>query len=177
MESIRSDRTEAFVELFALHQRRLYGFIYTMVPNRADAEDLLSQTSLVLWRKFDTFQPGSDFGAWSCRIAHLEALNFLKQKRRSRVHFSEELVAKLAEVRTARSTVHFAYEAALIDCIAKLSESDRQLIRLCYETKQSIKEAAEELGRPAASVYASLSRIRRVLLGCIRQSAGEEDIR
>jgi len=177
MESDRSDRTEAFVELFALHQRRLYGLIYTMVPNRADAEDLLSQTSLVLWRKFDTFQVGSDFGAWSCRIAHLEALNFLKQKRRSRVHFSEDLVTKLAEVRAARTSVHFGYESALLDCINKLSESDRQLIRLCYDTKRSIKEAAEELGRPAASVYASLSRIRRMLLGCIRQSSGEEEVR
>jgi len=168
------DRNEAFVELFAQHQRSLYGFIYTLVPNRADAEDVLSETSLELWRKFSEFELGSDFRAWACQIARYKTLNFLKRRRRSRVLFDDDLVAKLAEVRTARAAVYAAAQDALADCIGKLSESDQNLIRLCYGEKRSIKEAARALGRPVESVYTSLSRIRRILLDCIRETLVRE---
>ena len=162
------------MELFTLHQRSLYGFIYTLVPNPADAEDLLQQTSLVLWRKFESFELGSDFSAWACRIAHFEVLNFLRQKRRSRVLFNDELIAKLVTLRTGRAEVHSADRAALLDCVEELSEADRRLIKLCYAAKHNIKAAAEKLDRPAASVYTSLVRIRRVLLECIRRAGVEE---
>ena len=97
-----SDRNEVFVELLTLHQRRLYGFIYTLVPNTADAEDLLQQTSLVLWQKFNEFDLNSSFPAWACRIAHFLVLNHLREKRRSRVVLSDELIARLAETRHNR---------------------------------------------------------------------------
>jgi RNA polymerase sigma-70 factor, ECF subfamily len=169
-----SDRNEVFVELLTLHQRRLYGFIYTLVPNQADAEDLLQQTSLVLWRKFNTFDLDTDFSAWACRIAHFEVLNHLKQKRRSRVVFNDELISRLAEIRDERSELHSADRTALTGCVEELAESDRKLIELCYTTKRNIKAAAEALNRPVASVYTSLVRVRRILMECIRQTnAGE----
>jgi RNA polymerase sigma-70 factor (ECF subfamily) len=169
-----SDRNELFVELLTLHQRRLYGFIYTLVPNQADAEDLLQQTSLVLWRKFDGFDLDTDFSAWACRIAHFEVLNHLKQKRRSRVVFNDELIARLAEIRDERLELHSADRAALTGCVEELVESDRKLIELCYTTKRNIKAAAEALNRPVASVYTSLVRVRRILMECIRRTnAGE----
>lgn len=168
------DRTEAFVELLTLHQRRLYGFIYTLVPSQADAEDLLQQTSLILWRKFEEFDLGSDFAAWACRIARFEVLNHLKQKRRSRVVFNDELIARLAEIRNDRATVHSSDRVALTDCVEKLPENDRKLIKLCYGSSSNIKAAAEALRRPAASVYTSLVRVRRALMDCIRRVDVEE---
>lgn len=168
------NRNETFVELFTLHQRDVYRFIFSLVSNQADTEDILQQTSLVLWRKFHTFDLESDFLAWACRIAYLEALNFLKQKRRSRVVFSDELVARLAEIRETRTEVHAADRTALRDCIKMLAEADRHLIVLCYGKKRNIKAAAEELDRPVASVYNSLVRVRRVLMRCVRRGVMEE---
>ena len=157
------------MELLTLHQRRLFGFICTLVPNPADAEDLLQQTSLVLWKKFADFDLGSDFIAWSCRIAHFEVLNFLKRKRRDRVVFNDALLVKLAAIRADRADVHDADRAALLDCMKELAETDRRLIKLCYASKHNIKAAAAALNRPAASVYTSLVRIRRILMECVRR--------
>ena len=67
-----SDRNEVFVELLMLHQQRLYGFIYTLVPNPADAEDLLQQTSLVLWQKFRRVRSRQEFsrvGLRNCTLS------------------------------------------------------------------------------------------------------------
>jgi RNA polymerase sigma-70 factor, ECF subfamily len=169
-----SDRNELFVELLTLHQRTLYGFIYTFVPNAADAEDLLQQTSLVLWQKFDEFDAQRSFSAWACGIARFTVLDYLKKKRRSRVIFDDELIACLAETRRNREQVHLSDRALLAECVEELSEGDRKLIRLCYAANRTIKAAAAALDRPVASVYMSLVRVRRLLMDCIRRTSAEE---
>jgi RNA polymerase sigma-70 factor, ECF subfamily len=168
------DRNELFVELFAIHQRTLYGFIYTLVHNVADAEDLLQQTSLVLWQKFGEFDPGTSFAAWACQIAHFTVLDHLKKKRRSRVVFSDDLVARLAETRRDHKDSQLTDPVALETCMEELSAADRKLIGLCYSVKRDIKAAAAALGRPAASVYVSLVRVRKLLLNCLQRTDTEE---
>ena len=157
-----------------LHQQRLYGFIYTLVPNPADAEDLLQQTSLVLWQKFNEFDRNRSFPTWAFGIAHLLVLKHLRKKRRSRVVFSDELIARLAEVRHNEEETQLADPVALADCIEELSENDRKLIKLCYTAKHNIKAAAAAIGRPAASVYVSLVRVRRLLIDCLQRTNAEE---
>jgi RNA polymerase sigma-70 factor, ECF subfamily len=169
-----SDRNEAFVELLSLHQRKLYGFIYTLVPNRADAEDLLQQTSLVLWQKFDEFDLNSSFPAWACRIAHGKVLHHLREKRRSRVVFDDDVVARLAKSRQSREEIHLSDWGVLTRCIEELSGTDRRLLELCYAATRNIKAAAAALERPVESVYVSLVRIRRLLMDCLRRTNVEE---
>jgi RNA polymerase sigma-70 factor, ECF subfamily len=168
------DRNELFVELLTLHQRTLYGLIYTLVHNPPDAEDLLQQTSLVLWQKFDEFDPDTSFPAWACQIAHFTVLDHLKKKRRSRVVFSDELIARLAETRHVHGDAQLTDPVALASCIEELSEIDRKLIGLCYCAKRDIKAAAAALGRPVASVYVSLVRVRRLLMDCLQRTDAEE---
>ena len=69
MDHPNPTRTEEFVELSSSHQRQLLGYIFTLVGNMDDAEDLLQQTNLILWRKFDDYQPGTDFIRWACYVA------------------------------------------------------------------------------------------------------------
>ena len=54
---------------FLQHQDRVYGYIVLMLPNRHDAEDVFQQTSLILWQKWDQFDPEQDFLSWACGIA------------------------------------------------------------------------------------------------------------
>ena len=169
-----SDRNAMFVELLTLHQRTVYGFIYTLVPNAADAEDLLQQTSLILWQKFEEFDANRSFSAWACGIAHFTVLDHLKKMRRSRVVFDDELMALLAETRQNREQVHLADRTRLTECIEELSEADRKLIKLCYTANRTIKAAAAAMDRPVNAVYMSLVRVRRLLGNCIRRTSTEE---
>jgi RNA polymerase sigma-70 factor, ECF subfamily len=169
-----SDRSEFFAELLMQHQQELYGFIYTLVPNPPDAEDLLQQTSLILWQKFGKFDRSKSFPAWACGIAHFLVLKHIRKKRRTRVVFSDELITQLAETRNECKDAQLADPAALAGCIEELSEIDRKLIELCYAAKHNIKAAAAALGRPAASVYVSLTRVRRLLMDCLQRTNAEE---
>ena len=56
------------------HQRQLYLFILTLLPNPNDADDVLGDVNTLLWTKADDFEPGTNFTAWAYRVAHFEVL-------------------------------------------------------------------------------------------------------
>ncbi|MCG8585875.1 MAG: sigma-70 family RNA polymerase sigma factor [Pirellulales bacterium] len=165
----------AFMELLAQHQSQLFGYIFALVQNMADAEDLYQQTSIVLWQKFDAFEQGTDFVSWACQTAQFQVLNFLRTKRRSRVCFSDTLVENLAVSQRDRSDVTAARRSALRFCVDQLKAADRRLLELCYGGAESIKAVAESLGRSADGVYKSLNRIRSGLGECIRTRLAKEE--
>lgn len=177
MDHPNPKRTEEFVELSSRHQRQLLGYIFTLVRNMDDAEDLLQQTNLVLWRKFDDYQSGTDFMRWACCVAHLQVLTFLRRRRRGPVHLNEELLQQLADKRLGRTKIYEQYREALQQCMDRLGVIDRDLLDLCYGGMLSIKDVAAKLGRSADSIYHSLQRIRRVLFSCINGTVTQEERR
>ena len=98
---VRAARSHArkaeFAELLTHHQGQLLGYIYSLVRNLDDADDLFQQTSLVLWDKFDQYDPSRTFAAWACGVARYEVLNFLRARSRDRLYFSDELSLALIE--------------------------------------------------------------------------------
>ena len=91
--------TKAFVALLTRYSRRIYSFIRTLVPNQADAEDLLQEVSTTLWEKFGTFRKGSDFRAWAFQIAHYKVLNFRQRRAHLPQLFADDLVERLGHER------------------------------------------------------------------------------
>ncbi|MHC4879876.1 MAG: sigma factor, partial [Planctomycetota bacterium] len=89
--------SEEFVQLFSRNQRRLYLHIIGQVGNPDDAEEILQETNVVIWSKFDRFELGTNFIAWSFQIANYEVLKFRDRKRASRMVFSDELIGTLAQ--------------------------------------------------------------------------------
>ena len=64
-----AESSKRLMLLMVQHQRQIFSFIYSLAPNRHDAEDLLQETSLVICEKFPEFKPGTNFLAWACQIA------------------------------------------------------------------------------------------------------------
>src|SRR5260370_41688569 len=94
------ERRKLLMALMTRHQRRIFAYIYTLVPDRYDAEDLLQETSVVICEKFDQFEEGTDFVAWACQIAYWR-VRYARQKfARSKVLFHQELVDALAQTPT-----------------------------------------------------------------------------
>src|SRR5829696_2732090 len=112
------ERTEEFVRLLTQHQSLVRGFFFTLLPFHSEADDLFQRTSIVLWRKFDQFEIGSDFGAWGCQIAKLEVQNFKRVEKRDRLCFSDELLTSLADMRLALDHELELRREALRDCMA-----------------------------------------------------------
>jgi RNA polymerase sigma-70 factor (ECF subfamily) len=166
-----------FLRHFLQNERRLYGYILTLLPNRADAEDVLQEASLVMWDKFDESRPPNDFAAWGCRIAYFKVLDFYKKRRRSRVLFSQALLERLAEttVEHAGTLQLDERRQALADCLQKLSPRERELLGRRFDAGASVQSVAAHLGRSADAVYKALAKIRLALFECVTRRLAAED--
>ena len=69
-----SDKTEQFVQQLAENQNRLYGYVYSLVGDHAQAADVVQETNMVLWRKLDEFDPQRPFLPWAFTIGRFQVL-------------------------------------------------------------------------------------------------------
>ena len=169
-------RHQEFVNLLTKHQGQLFGYIYALVRNLSDAEDLFQQTSLTLWSKFDRFESGSNFVAWGCTTAQMLVLNFLKRKHRSPIQFTPEFQSELAAIQAEIDSDLVADRRdALSDCVKKLRDPDRDIVEACYGEGKQVAQFARELGRRQQSVHNSLRRIRKILLDCINRTLSDRE--
>jgi RNA polymerase sigma-70 factor, ECF subfamily len=170
------DREELFMELVTRHQSRLFGYLYALVPNFADTQDLHQQCLMVLWQKFAQYQRGTNFLAWAMRIAQIEVLNFRKSRPAGHVFVSEEALTQVAEsqVRQAVDSAAELRQRLLEKCIDKLGAIDRELLDVSYRQDCRVKDIAAQLGRSSQSICNSLRRIRRELLRCVDRASSEE---
>lgn len=162
-------RTEKFVRLLLDNQRRIYGLIAAMVPNPADADDVFQEVSASLWRKFDEFQPGTDFAAWASKFARFTALKHFRQGVRRRLQFDSDLLDQIAEEAEALAPDADARFDALQECLSQLNSRSRLLVQRRYEPGATVKDIAVRAGRTANAVYKELSIIHSNLLVCVRR--------
>lgn len=163
-----------FVQIFTKYQRRLFLLILAQVHDPVDAEEVLQNVNVIIWKKSGQFQAGSNFIAWAATIANYEVLKFRAKRSRERLVFSDEFLATVSAEAIERSDELERRRAALKDCIRKLRASDRDLIEQRYAPGETGKNLAEQIGRPSNSVYQSLGRIRRTLLECINRRMASE---
>jgi RNA polymerase sigma-70 factor (ECF subfamily) len=168
-------RQSQFIKLLNENQSRLFAYLYAHVLNMADTEDLYQQVAMVLWEKFDHFTPGTDFGAWGIRVAEFTIKNFLRGKRRSKVHFSDDVMQRVVD-RQSEMTLESitARTEALETCLERLPRNDRALVERCYGSDDKIKDIAQSEGRSAGAIYTALCRIRQALLTCIERKIAAE---
>ena len=177
MASINQDQDidAEFARLLHEAQRQLFGFIFAMLQNRADAEDVYQQCAVVLWKKFAAFTPGTSFTAWAIRVAQYEIKDFVKSRRRQKVFFSDGMLDAISVSYQAR-----AFESenqrleALASCLEKLSERDRSLLMQCYAVNRDYSKIALSEGKTIAAIYQTISRIRRLLFNCIQRTMAAE---
>ena len=158
-----------FVGLWIRHQNDLLRMIAPLVGSMDDAQDVLQETAVALWKKFSEYDQRQPFLPWARQFAKYEVL--MHHRRRQRYTFlSESLIEALIERQKQWETVGESRRRMLMDCMDKLHDSDQFLLRLRYaEAGTTIQQVAEATGRTANALYKTLQRIRRQLLLCIER--------
>ena len=172
---------ESFVVLFSKYESNVRAFVTSLLPNWEGVDEVMQETSLVMWKKFDQFdpdRPGSNFIDWAFMIARYEVLKYRRRRATDRLVFSEdvyELLASEAEEIVAESQPD--RKKALQGCLQKLKLPQQKLIQTAYADGVSIKQAAKEVGRTPTGLYKALARIRCKLHRCIELSLAEDEAR
>jgi RNA polymerase sigma-70 factor, ECF subfamily len=158
-----------FVQRLTAGQRRIHAFIRSQVCSRDDADEVMQQTTTVLWEKYGSFRQDGDFVRWACGVARLEVLTHLRNSRRVRVMLGDD-VAEAVGRKLADAAVDVDLRIdMLVECMKDLAGRDRDLIERHYRSRQSVAEIAAALGLSESSVYKRLSHSRDMLYECIQQ--------
>lgn len=167
---------ERFVALYVRHQSAIHSFILTMLPSIADSEEVLQESSMTMWNKFDQFEPNTNFRNWAFQIARYTTFNYVRKLGRDRHLFNEAMMKQLADYAEDTSDELETRRQVLRQCIAKLETKDSVVLANCYAEGKSIVSYANQIGKTANSVTKHLSRIRRTLLKCVRRTLGLEGL-
>jgi RNA polymerase sigma-70 factor (ECF subfamily) len=180
-EQFQSDDTqgtspnERFLALFVSNQKRIFGFIQALVPHRADAEDLMQETVMAMWRMFDRFSQNGDFCAWGIQIARFRILTYRKKKN-LRVRLSDEAFEKVLEHADTISEAGNDRLEVLESCLGKLSKDDSRLLQMRYRQGVTIKEIAEQMGRSVQGMYKVIARIHAALQKCVKRTLSTREM-
>jgi len=170
-----TSRGEVFLRLYQASERRIRGFILALVPDWSQAQDLMQETTMVMWSKFDEFEVGTDFSAWALSVARYQILNYRRKNQNRTVRFDDSLLEAIDEEVSTTVAEMDVRRDALRACLKKLEDQDRQLIQLRYEPGATTRSVAERVGRGVDAVYKALNRIHVQLLFCIRRTLSMEE--
>lgn len=171
--STEADNRKRLVALMTRHQRQIFAYIYTLVPDRHDAEDLLQETSVVICEKFDEFTAGTDFFAWACQIAWWRVRYSRQKFARAKVVFDDDVLAAVAQTAVELRPELDERHEALAGCLQKLPARDRDLLLTRYEPGSGVAEAAQRSGRSMEAAYKALNRLRKVMHDCVTHELGQ----
>jgi RNA polymerase sigma-70 factor (ECF subfamily) len=170
------DTRDEFLRLFLQHQSDLRAFIGAVLRDRAERDDLLQETALVLWKEFERYDRSRQFGAWARGIAAKKVLQRLDRGEPRSASLPDAVVPAILAAFDRAEGPADARRDALQTCLDRLSEQSRRLLMLRYEQGHTVAQLAEELGRSMEAIYKALTRIRLKLRECIDRrlrAAGE----
>lgn len=172
-DSSEGNRAELFLALHLQNHNRLAAFVHTLVPVWQDAEEIIQDTLMVLWRKFNEFDPSTSFFSWAARVAQYEVLNYRRKNRHRELCFDDDVLSALACTAHDHMDDMELQRAALESCIKKLPDRDRELLRLRYREGGNIQVAADAMRRTTGHVQRLLRKVRGGLLRCVHARMSE----
>jgi RNA polymerase sigma-70 factor (ECF subfamily) len=176
-EKMDNKSNKLFLKLLLENQSRIHAYILSLVPNYADAEDILQTVSELMWSRFDQFEPGTNFLGWALRYAHFEVLAFRKKKAKLKeVVFDTPVFEQMLPVITDELSSMDYRKGALEDCLDKLSVRHREIIKMRYSQDLSPKEIGRQFGLTIHGIYKLLSRVQGKLLECIERVGRKESL-
>lgn len=163
------DPTEEYLKLLAQHEYAIKVYIITMIPRIYDADDIMQDVRLTMWKKFETFELGTNFKAWALQIAYYKIMDFRKRKGREnkKLMFTDEFFDAVADASKKMNPEENDKRQSLLSCVSKLQEPHKQIISMRYKDRLTIEHIAEKMGRTVTATYRVISRIRASLKRCI----------
>ena len=160
---------QRFLRALTAHEPALRAYVRRLVPSRVDADDVMQETAVTLWKKFEEFREGGEFRAWAFGIARMKALSWLRDKGRDRLFLAGDVLDLIANEASGQEPVLAGQRRALDSCVEKLTPVHRDLLMAAYQPGVRIQDVAEQSGRTVAGFYQWLHRVRLLLLDCVRR--------
>lgn len=153
----QSGDREALNELLRTVQEPLYRYIFSLVREQHQAEDILQEVFIRIYRKLGWLREPQVFRAWAYQIATREAFRHLKLERRWKEQIRDETALKMIPVLPPREEFALELIEQLPQLVANLSPASRAVIVLYYLHEMSLDETSAVLDIPIGTVKSRLA--------------------
>ncbi len=159
---------KAFTTLYEMYSKNLYGVIFNIIKDKEEAEDILQEVFVKIWKNLETYNEGKGrFFTWIINIARNATIDRLRSKghNNSRKNLSAD---NFVHILDSNSTSANKIDAIGIrDFISKLKPKCVQLLELLFFQGYTQQEASEELQIPLGTVKTQnrncISQLRQFL--------------
>ncbi|MEX0867255.1 MAG: sigma-70 family RNA polymerase sigma factor [Pirellulales bacterium] len=170
-----TQKHQLFAERLVREQHRVFRYVVSLVPNRADAEEIFQQTCLTLWENWERYDPSLDFFPWACGIAHNHWRNYYRKMENSQLLLDEAVMEQLhlrsVERQQQRPDIR---RDALLACLQELPSGQREVVESYYGGSRTIQQIADVRSSTPNAIYKLLRRIRTALHNFISRRIEEE---
>ena len=167
---------QRFNDLYAANEAALYRFIWSLVPDRNAADDVIQSAMTQLWEHFDEYDESRPFYPWACRFAYRQVLLSRRRESVRRRFFSEATLELLSEDAPRNVDWEEMRLSALRSCYSELSDRQQELLQHRYNGDVPIKQVADKFGQAVAAIYKSLERTRKSLADCVNRKLADEGL-
>ena len=174
-KSTQDERRNRVVAQAFQCRRALEVYAFSMLKDRAEAEDLVQDAFIVVMEKFEVFEEGTSMLAWTRAIVRLKVLQSL-EKRNRRAKLLDQLLydavdASFEEVASDRYAEEIRNRGRrLAHCLEKLGERSRTLLNCVYVERMSYEGASRSTGMGFEAVKKNLQRAKAQLRKCIQRT-------
>ena len=161
-----------FTRLFVAAQPSLYGYLMTLVHDRQAADELIQDLAERLWHKFPQYDGERSFVAWGIGFARYLAMEWRRRQRKLPLPLDQATLDLLADAAEPASLEHDRRLEALHECLPKLSDRQREVLRLRYEESTPVATIAKSSQRTPMAVYKVIKQAHLALLSCVSKTLG-----
>jgi RNA polymerase sigma-70 factor (ECF subfamily) len=170
VKSIQAGDTDLFAVIIERYQGKLFAYLYRLIGSREEAEDLLQDVFIKAFKNMQSYDAERKFSSWIYRIAHNEAINYIK--RRSLKRFisweditttKDKLISNSAEDGADKLWLRKEAIGEVDEAMNKLPIKYKQVLLLRYYSENSYEEISEILQKPVNTVGTLINRAKKKL--------------
>jgi RNA polymerase sigma-70 factor (ECF subfamily) len=176
IELVRKKNQLAYKEIVVRYQKKLLTYLYRLVGNKEEAEDILQNVFVKAYKNSNHFDVKRKFSSWIYRIAHNEAINFLKRRNKRKLISLEDIETtkdKMNTVSLDKSPIDAwigkEFKKEMHEAMDELPAKYKEVLTLRYFLNKSYEEMSEILGKPANTVGTLINRAKKNLLEIIKK--------
>ncbi len=165
-EALNNDE-DACQKILNLYKGRIFSYVYRVVRNYHDAEDITFDTFIKCFRSLASYDRSRSFSTWLFTIAHNQTIDFLRKSRQEYEYFDERHAVQndFVEKYQTKKKIERIDRA-----LAQLPPLDRELVILFHREEYSYQEIAEILKIPVTTIKTRLHRARKRLSDLVQES-------
>ncbi len=169
LRQVAAGNEVAFAELYDLYAPPVYNYILRLINEPAVAEEILQEVFLAMWRGAQRFRAEAKVKTWLLRIAHHQAVSWLRRERA--VLWSDDELDGNADASIEEDLARSWQIDQVRSALARLSPKHRAVIELTFVHGLSYAEIAQVMNCPIGTVKSRMSYALRRMNELLSQSA------